>query len=39
MQTSPQRFTTPRFRNGVSYTRYGEEHHIDYRQQDRKSVV
>ncbi|NHB90295.1 hypothetical protein [Photorhabdus tasmaniensis] len=33
MQTSPQRFTTPRFRNGVSYTRHGEEHHIDYRQQ------
>ncbi|WP_323839565.1 hypothetical protein [Photorhabdus africana] len=33
MQTSPQRFITPRFRDGVQYTRHGEEHHIDYRQQ------
>ncbi|MCT8342114.1 hypothetical protein LG003_04255 [Photorhabdus kleinii] len=33
MQTSPQRFITPRFRDGVQYARHGEEHYIDYRQQ------
>lgn len=33
MQTFAQRFITPRFRDGVAYTRHREEHHIDYRQQ------
>ncbi|WP_038224297.1 iron-containing redox enzyme family protein [Xenorhabdus bovienii] len=33
MQTSSQRFITPKLRAGVQYFRHGEEHHLDYRQQ------
>ena len=33
MQTSPQRFSYPKLRDGILYSRNGAEHHLDYRQQ------
>lgn len=33
MQTTPERFKQPKFRDGVSYSKSQYQHHLDYRQQ------